>query len=83
MTPVHFSPMEQKLINALTAANGGAVTHDALAEHIHPGTVWPRTIMASIRVRITTIREKIRDAGIRDRIVSVHGTGYRLIPGGK
>lgn len=77
-TPVHLTRTEYALLKKLMQNPGRPVSKSALLEDISLDT--PDCTESSLKVHISNLRKKLREADGRDRIESVWGIGFRLNP---
>jgi two-component system KDP operon response regulator KdpE len=76
---VHLTPIEFKLLRALTQNRGRLLTHNALLQQ-----VWGAAYMdarQTLRAHIANLRRKIEPADGERLIHTDHGVGYRLAAG--
>ncbi len=75
--PVHLTPIEYRILEALMAAGGKALTREQLLE-----TAWQGDFYGSYKtldVHVRRLRSKIeRDPGSPSYITTVRGVGYRF-----
>jgi len=78
-TRVNLSSSEDKILQALIKSNGGVTANFKLVETLDSArypdyTPSPQTI----KVHISNLRKKLKEAGAEDLIETVRGAGYRL-----
>jgi two-component system response regulator RegX3 len=77
--PLHLTPSEFKLLALLAGEPGRVFTRRQIMEHL-----WRSPYIGDERasdVHISSLRRKIeRDRGHPERIVTVRGIGYKLVP---
>jgi two-component system, OmpR family, response regulator RegX3 len=77
--PVHLTPSEFRLLAMLAATPGKVRTRREIMQHL-----WQSSYVGDERacdVHVSNLRQKIeRDAARPERILTVRGVGYRLVP---
>lgn len=76
--PVHLTRTEYALLKKLMRNPGRPVSKSALLEDISLDT--PDCTESSLKIHISNLRKKLREADGRDFIESVWGIGFRLRP---
>jgi two-component system KDP operon response regulator KdpE len=74
---VHLTPIEGRLLHALLRHRGRPLTHRALLHEVWGPARGQGT--ESLRTHIANLRRKIEPAHGPQRILTVHGVGYRLV----
>ena len=78
-SPVHFTPTEFRLLSLLGSKPGEVYSRKQIMRHLWQSEYVPDS--RSVDVHIRNIRRKIeRDPGNPERLVSVRGFGYQLLP---
>jgi DNA-binding response OmpR family regulator len=76
---VHLTPSEFRLLALLAATPGKVRTRREIMQHL-----WQSSYVGDERacdVHVSNLRQKIeRDAARPERILTVRGVGYRLVP---
>jgi DNA-binding winged helix-turn-helix (wHTH) protein len=76
---VHLTPIEFKLLRALTQNRGRLLTHNALLQQVW-GSAYTDA-RQTLRAHIANLRRKIEPADGECLIHTDHGVGYRLADG--
>jgi two-component system response regulator RegX3 len=78
--PIHLTPSEFKLLALLAGEPGRVFSRRQIMEHL-----WQSPYVGDERasdVHVSSLRRKVeRDPGHPERIVTVRGIGYKLVPG--
>ena len=74
--PVHLTRTEFALLKKLMLNRGYPVSKSALLEDISADT--PDCTESSLKIHISNLRKKLKDADNREYIESVWGIGFRL-----
>ncbi len=78
-SPVHLTPTEFRLLSLLGSKPGEVYSRTQIMRHLWQSEYVPDS--RSVDVHIRNIRRKIeRDPGNPERLVSVRGFGYQLLP---
>ena len=76
-SPIHLTPKEFALLEALLRSGRRVLSRAALIDHVWPMQEAPE--MDTIKSYIKTLRAKLKAAGAaKDLIETVYGVGYRL-----
>lgn len=77
--PVHLSPKEFGVLKLLWESEGRAVSRAQILEQVWGYDVFPTT--RTIDTHVAELRAKLEvDPANPQHILTVHGTGYRLVP---
>lgn len=74
--PVHLTRTEFAILKLLMQNPGQVISKSALLDRISLDT--PDCMESSLKVHISNLRKKLRDAGDRDYIETVWGIGFKL-----
>lgn len=74
--PVHLTRTEFAILKLLMQNPGQVISKSALLDRISIDT--PDCMESSLKVHISNLRKKLRDAGDRDYIETVWGIGFKL-----
>ena len=75
-SPVHLTKTEYAILKQLLQNSRQVVTKSRLLDSISPDT--PDCVESSLKVHISNLRKKLRQAGGKDYIESVWGIGFKL-----
>lgn len=74
--PVKLTKTEYAIIRLLMINGGQVITKSAILDEISEDT--PDCVESSLKVHISNLRKKIREAGGKDYIEAVWGIGFKL-----
>lgn len=75
--PVRLTRTEYALVRILMQNKGQVIAKSVLLDHISQDT--PDCMESSLKVHVSNLRKKLRDAGGKDYIEAVWGIGFKLI----
>lgn len=75
--PVHLTRTEYAILKLLLENPGQVVTKSRLLDDVSQDT--PDCVEGSLKVHISNLRKKLRQAGAGDCIEAVWGIGFRLL----
>ena len=76
--PIHLSPKEFDILKLLWEEDGKAVSRGDILQRVWGYDVYPTT--RTVDTHIATLRAKLEeDASNPQHLLTVHGTGYRLV----
>ena len=77
-TPVHLTKTEYALLKLFLQNPGQAIAKSVILDRISADT--PDCTESSLKIHVSNLRKKLRDAGGGDYIESVWGIGFKLNP---
>lgn len=75
-TTLHLTKTEYAILKLLMENAGQVLTKAQILDHISADT--PDCVESSLKVHMSNLRKKLREAGAGDRIEAVWGIGFRL-----
>ena len=75
--PVHLTNIEYRLLSLLSRNVGKVLTHSWIISRIWGNEM--ESDISSLRVYMTSLRKKLRQAGENDIIITHIGIGYQMI----
>lgn len=76
--PLHLTKTEYAILKLLMENAGQVLTKAQILDHISADT--PDCVESSLKVHVSNLRKKLREAGGEDGIEAVWGIGFRMIP---
>jgi PAS domain S-box-containing protein len=73
-----LSPTEFQIMQVLAEAQGGTVSHEAMAYAVHRQQMEQTAARRSLSTHISNLRTKMREAGCENYLINKWGIGYAL-----